>query len=64
VRLLYLPQLRLCTIPNVTFYVNSAGDRSGPGILRFHLPRIIFTAIRVTQLRLMPYDFFKTGHRI
>jgi hypothetical protein len=46
VRLVYLPQLRLCTIPNVTFCVYSAGNRSGPGILRSLPVKIISTAIR------------------
>jgi len=45
-------------------YSARTGDRSGPGILRFQLPRIISTAIRITPLRLMPYDFFKTGYGI
>ena len=49
---------------NLIFWVYRTGDRSGPGILRFQLPRIIATAIRITPLRLMPYDFFKTGYRI
>jgi len=33
-------------------------------LLRFHLPRIISTAIRITPLRHMLHDFFKTGHGI
>lgn len=45
VRFVYLSQLRLGIIPNVTFCVYSAGDRSGPGILRLQFQRIVFTLL-------------------
>jgi len=41
------------------FFVYSAGDRSGPGILRYLPVRIISFTIPSIQLRLMPHDFFK-----
>ncbi len=52
VRLVYLSKLRPCTIPNVTFFVYSAGDRSGPGILSFPLLRITSTAIRTYHVNM------------
>ena len=49
VRFVYLSQLRLGIIPNVTFCVYSAGDRSGPGILRLQFQRIVFTLLNFPE---------------
>lgn len=49
VRFVYLSQLRLGIIPNVTFCVYSAGDRSGPRILRLQFQRIVFTLLNFPE---------------
>jgi len=53
VRLVYLSELRPCTIPNVTFCVYSTGYRSGPGILRSHPLKGTSFTILIIPLRLM-----------
>ncbi|MCG7853285.1 MAG: hypothetical protein MIO92_12255, partial [Methanosarcinaceae archaeon] len=62
VRLICILLAKLLSIPNLTFCVYSAEDRSGPGILRSHLVRIIFTAIRTcTPQAYYPIDAYAQG---